>query len=176
MKLFIISTSSKKKYQVSNNIAGESFLLFPASSQEEGIDMGNSTDYLGIRLSKELYEDFKAYCKRRNLSVAGAIELLADECIKKNNVPFALGVSNEANLRYEVWREKTADGKEKTNEARKSIFLERSRREAFQKVCEEKICLKMSNVVKAFMIYCVTCEPKLPYSFDSKGDVTNGTN
>ena len=114
--------------------------------------MGNSTDYLGLRVNKDLYEDFKIYCKKREISVAFALELLADECIKLKKLPFILDV-NEANLKY--------DG----NEARKSVFLERSHREEFQSVCENNICLKMSNVVKAFMIYCVTYSPKLPYSF-----------
>ena len=132
--------------------------------------MGNSTDYLGIRLSKELYADFMTYCKTNKISVAYAIELLADECIKRNNVPFSLGVSNDANLKYEVWRKKTEDGKTITNEARKSIFFERNKREDFQKICEDKIGLKMSNVVKAFMVYCITNEPPLPYSFENKGD------
>lgn len=119
--------------------------------------MGNITDYLGIRVSKDLYEDFKEYCKHRDISVAFSIELLVDECIKRQNVPFSIGSSNESNIKYSG------------NESRKSILLERNKRELFQKVCDEHICLKMSNVVKAFMIYCVTYNPKLPYSFDKDG-------
>lgn len=116
--------------------------------------MGNTTDYLGIRISKDLYEDFKKYCKSRDISVACAMELLADECIKRKNVPFSLGSANEANLKYSG------------SESRQSLLLERNKREMFQTVCEEHICLKMSNVVKAFMVYCITYRPKLPYSFD----------
>ena len=42
----------------------------------------------------------------------------------------------------------------------------KNKKELFQIICENDIGLKMSNVVKAFMIYCVTYSPKLPYSFD----------
>ena len=115
--------------------------------------MGTGTDYLGIRINSCLYEDFKEYCKEKDISVSFAITLLADECIKSKKVPFTIGCSNEANLKYSG------------NESRKSILFEKNKREQFQNVCEEKICLKMSNVVKAFMIHCVINNPNLPYSF-----------
>lgn len=116
--------------------------------------MRNSSDYLGIRINKELYEDFKQYCKGREISVAFAMELLADECIKRKKAPFPLGVTNDANLKYSG------------NESRQSLILEKNKKELFQIICENDIGLKMSNVVKAYMIYCVTYRPKLPYSFD----------
>ena len=116
--------------------------------------MGNSTNYLSVRISKELYGEFKDYCKSRDISIAFAMELLVDECIKHKNVPFSLWSYNEANLKYSG------------NESRQSIFIENDKREMFREICEEHICLKMANVVKAFMIYCVTYRPKLPYSFD----------
>ncbi len=116
--------------------------------------MGNSTNYLSVRISKELYGEFKDYCKERGISIAFAMELLVDECLKNKNVPFSLGSYNEANLKYSG------------SESRQSIFIESDKREQFREICEEHICLKMANVVKAFMVYCVTYRPKLPYSFD----------
>ena len=116
--------------------------------------MGNNTNYLSVRISQDLYGQFKDYCKSRNISIAFAMELLVDECIKNKNVPFSIGSENEANLRYSG------------NESRQSIFIESSKREHFRLICEDYICLKMANVVKAFMIYCVTYKPMLPYSFD----------
>ena len=116
--------------------------------------MGNSTNYLSVRISKELYGEFKDYCKSRDISIAFAMELLVDDCIKNKNVPFSLGSYNEAYLKYSG------------NESRQSIFIESDKREMFREICEEQICLKMANVVKAFMVYCVTYKPKLPYSFD----------
>lgn len=117
--------------------------------------MAKSTDYLGIRISTELYEDFKKYCKSREISIAFAVELLVDECIKNKNLPFLMGAHDDV-LKYNG------------TESRKSIYLERSKRELFQEVCEKNIYLKMSNVVKAFMVYCVINNPMLPYSFDKR--------
>ena len=116
--------------------------------------MGNNTNYLSVRISKELYGEFKNYCKEREISISFAMELLVDECIKNKNVPFPLGSYNEANLKFS------------SNESRQSILMDSDKREQFRELCEEHICLKMANVVKAFMIYCVTYRPKLPYSFD----------
>lgn len=116
--------------------------------------MEKSTDYLGIRLNKELYDDFKSYCKERNISITFAIELLVDECIINKKVPFALGESSDHNLKYG------------DSLARKSLAMSRSKRDKFQKICEEKLCLSMASVIKAFMVYCVEHKPKLPYSFE----------
>ena len=115
--------------------------------------MEKSTDYIGIRLSKNLYEDFKEYCKSREISITFAMELLVDECIMNNRIPFALGESSEHYLKYS------------DSQARKSLFMARSKRDKFQSLCEDKLCLSMAGVIKAYMVYCVEHKPKLPYSF-----------
>ena len=116
--------------------------------------MEKSTDYIGVRLSKALYDDFKIYCKSRELSITFAMKLFVDECIKNNYIPFTLGESIENNIKYS------------DSQARKSLYMSRNKRDKFQSICEDKFCLSMAGVIKAYMVYCIVHRPKLPYSFE----------
>ncbi len=116
--------------------------------------MEKSTDYVSIRLSKALYDDFKMYCKSREISITFAMELFIDECIKNDSIPFTLGELSEQNIKYS------------NSQARKSLFMPRNKRDKFQNICDYRLCLSMAGVIKAYMVYCIEHKPKLPYSFE----------
>lgn len=110
-------------------------------------------DYLlNIRCPKELRENFALFCDSCGLTMSEAVNMLVQEAIAVDGVPFRIGVTDMSGI-----KEMSGNG----FEDRFNVRINKENREAFTAVCKG-VGLPMAKVVKMFMIRCLH-EGKIPF-------------
>ena len=113
-------------------------------------------DYISIRLSDSLKQEFEFFCKACEITVSNAIILFINKTIEEMSLPFDISVGASLPEAGGAYR-----GGELQN-ARISVRVDKETRDAFQEV-SDKIGIPASRIIKVFMIQCVK-DGRMPFA------------
>ena len=101
------------------------------------------SEYLSLRVNKNLKDDFNAVCKKRGYTPSRAVRLFCINYIKDKKAPYPDMLN-----RIRKYSDEDLE--------RVGFRIVKAVRSDFQAICKENGEDKMSNVIRAFMDYCAT--------------------
>lgn len=98
-----------------------------------------ASNYLSLRMNKDLKDDFYGFCKSKGFTAGRALKYFSHQFVKAKKLPFSI----DEETKYP-----------EDNFVRCTIYLDHATKQAFSDACDE-YGLPMSIVVRAYMNYCV---------------------
>lgn len=102
---------------------------------------------ISMRLNIILKERFDVFCKKSRISVTHAINILIDETIKKNRIPFQINKLIENSLN-------DSENLLSSGNGRIGIEIETETKRRFRCICEES-GYSMGMVIRVWMQRCI---------------------
>lgn len=107
--------------------------------------------FIGVRVERELKENFEIFCEKCGMTVSGAINIMVKKAIETKSIPFEVAICEPMGV-YQGGVEQ---------DMRFSVRIEKRHRDAFRDVCNS-IGIPMARIIKLYMLRCLSCG-KIPF-------------
>ena len=107
--------------------------------------------FIGVRVERELKENFENFCEKCGLTASGAVNIMVKKAIETKSIPFEVSICEPIGV-YQGGMEQ---------DMRFSVRIEKEYREAFKAVCDA-IGIPMSRIIKLYMLRCLSMG-KIPF-------------